>query len=509
MSLTKGKHILFGVALFIIGSVFSLSLILFPHFLLAQSDGVPPVISSIKVASTTDDSAIVTWNTDEPSDSLINYGLDRNYGIARDPVFDKKAHSVVISGLDSGTTYYFRVISSDLGGNQSVSSGFALTTAESVKKTTALSPKNLSSVKDAKEKTVVENIMNEIEKITSTAALKVIQDIVKAAGGEVDKPPTILGVPDLKEIGYDYAIVSWITDKEASTMVTFASDIEYQGFPPDKFPYTYTQGDPDTFESVHEIRIIGLVPGTKYHLRVFSEDQLGLKSRSEDQVFTTKSQLPIINSVDIVKIEETAVTVAWNTNIPASGIIEYTNMETQEVKAQGSPEFAVNHSVRIANLTFGTQYNAVVKVENEAGDKVVSEQFSFVTIKDVAPPLISKVTNESTLYPTSDAKIQTIVNWDTDELAFCQFFYRQSLANTGDALSLDPEIHPNTAHVQVVLEFLPSTVYKFWLECKDLTGNKARSEDFVLFTPDKEKSIIDIIMENFQGTFGWVKNIGK
>jgi hypothetical protein len=60
-----------------------------------------------------------------------------------------------------------------------------------------------------------------------------------------------------------------------------------------------------------------------------------------------------------------------------------------------------------------------------------------------------------------------------------------------------------------VLEFLPSTVYKFWLECKDQTENKARSEDFVLFTPDKEKSIIDIIMENFQGTFGWVKNIGK
>ena len=33
------------------------------------------------------------------------------------------------------------------------------------------------------------------------------------------------------------------------------------------------------------------------------------------------------------------------------------------------------------------------------------------------------------------------------------------------------------------------------------------SEDFVLFTPEKEKSIIDIILENFEGAFGWIKNI--
>jgi hypothetical protein len=332
---------------------------------------------------------------------------------------------------------------------------------------------------------------------------------VKSVGGQVDTPPTIMGVPDLKDIGYDYAVVRWVTDKESSTMITFASDEKYQTFAPDTFPYTYTQGDPNKFEMVHEIRIIGLTPATKYHLRVFSEDSIGLSSKSDDQVFTTKSLLPIINSVDIVKIEDTAATIAWNTTIPASGSIEYTNTETEEVKTQGSPEFATNHSVRIANLTFGTQYNAILKVENEAGDKVVSEPFSFVTIKDVAPPIIANVTNESTLYPTSDAKIQTIVNWNTDELSTCQFFYRQSLADTGDASSLLPEITSDVSHVQVVLEFLPSTVYKFWIECRDQTGNKARSEDFVLFTPDKEKSILDIIMENFSGTFGWVKNIGK
>jgi hypothetical protein len=211
----------------------------------------------------------------------------------------------------------------------------------------------------------------------------------------------------------------------------------------------------------------------------------------------------------VVKVEDTSATLSWNTVSPAAGIVEYTNTSTKEVKSIGSPEFLGSHTVRLENLKFGTRYTALVRAENESGDKAVSEPISFVTVKDEAPPLISKVTNESTLYPTADAKVQTIVNWDTDEPSFCQFFYRQSISVTGDAISLAPEEFTSTAHVQVVIDFQPSTVYKFWVECKDKSENKARSEDFVLFTPDKEKSILDIIIENFQGTFGWVKNIGK
>ena len=73
---------------------------------------------------------------------------------------------------------------------------------------------------------------------------------------------------------------------------------------------------------------------------------------------------------------------------------------------------------------------------------------------------------------------------------------------------MDPNTDPTIDHVRVVTEFLPSTVYKFWVSCEDRSGNDVRTEDFVLFTPEKEKSIIDIILENFEGTFGWVKNIG-
>jgi superfamily II DNA/RNA helicase len=65
----------------------------------------------------------------------------------------------------------------------------------------------------------------------------------------------------------------------------------------------------------------------------------------------------------------------------------------------------------------------------------------------------------------------------------------------------------NTNHVEVITDFAPATVYQFWLNCLDDAGNAIQSENFVLFTPIQEKNIIDLILENFESTFGWVKNI--
>ena len=96
-------------------------------------------------------------------------------------------------------------------------------------------------------------------------------------------------------------------------------------------------------------------------------------------------------------------------------------------------------------------------------------------------------------------------NWDT-----CVIFTRGcKTKNEKELRTLPEETGMLMKHVQVVTEFSPATAYRFYVRCKDRNENSAQSEDFVLFTPQREKSIVDIIMENFQGTFGWVSNIGK
>jgi hypothetical protein len=165
----------------------------------------------------------------------------------------------------------------------------------------------------------------------------------------------------------------------------------------------------------------------------------------------------------------------------------------------------------VTGLEFGTRYQATVFATNEAGDETAGKPFVFITVRDVIPPQISKVTNESTLYPSEDTKVQTIITWQTDEPANCTVSYTQGLVhdenNQGD--SLPTETNPLTDHTQVIVGFAPATVYKFWVICADPSGNESKSDDFVLITPIKEKNIIDIILENFQGTFGWVNKIGK
>ena len=88
--------------------------------------------------------------------------------------------------------------------------------------------------------------------------------------------------------------------------------------------------------------------------------------------------------------------------------------------------------------------------------------------------------------------------------------YREGVSAGVEPVTIEKE-EKNYAekHVEVVIDFASATVYQFWLNCEDEAGNSVQSENFVLFTPVKEKNIIDIIIENFEASFGWVKNISN
>jgi hypothetical protein len=119
------------------------------------------------------------------------------------------------------------------------------------------------------------------------------------------------------------------------------------------------------------------------------------------------------------------------------------------------------------------------------------------------------VNNDSTLYPGQDTTVQTVVSWQTDEPAECNMSYVSGVVKSGAGVaSSTMEAAYLNKHVSVITNFQPATVYKYWINCIDIDGNATSSEDFVLLTPQQQKSIIDIIMENFQGTFGWLNGIG-
>lgn len=444
-------------------------------------------IANVTVTDVTEGQATVSWNTDVNTDATVHYGLDSAYGLVRDPTLNSKDHALTITGLDPSTTYHFQVESRDDQGNTSATAGFVFVTPGPISK----------------------KINREIQKVTDPKELAAIAEQLKHQVADVLRPPAIVGSPKVIP-DTNGATITWGTDRESNSLVSLAKEGEYQASSKD--PYAISQGDPKEAVTKHSVTVIGLDASTVYHFSASSQDATGLTGQTEDDTFTTKSILPLQSKISITRIQESSATVNWSTgNVLSKGLIDYTDLRTHKTKSAGDPTFTTAHSIQLAGLTLGTRYSAVIRSTNQGGDEIVSKPLTFVTVRDVIPPAISKVDNESTLFPSDDIKIQTIISWATDEPAYCQVSYTQGLVhndqNKGE--TLPAEVNPLTQHTQVVVGFAPAMVYKFWLNCHDIAGNQTQSDDYVLITPTKEKSIIDIILQNFQGTFGWVNNIGK
>ncbi len=474
----------------------------------SDEDATPPVISNIEISSITATSSIITWQTDEQSDSLVNYGLDRRYGVVRDPRPDKIAHTIVLDDLAPDTLYYYRITSTDASGNQGISSDFSFTT-----KTPVEQPHEGWSVEvpvqgqGGVSQEGVDQILQTIQNVSSEQTLQKIEQAVQQQAQEVVKPPTIILDLANVEVGVDYAVIPWKTDKLSNSIVALAKESDYNEGADD--PYVWKEGEPDELVEDHVVRVNGLAPATVYHFQVSSQSEIGLTGKSDDRTFKTKSILPEIANIQIVKIQEDSATIDWTTNVPCTSIVNYTNLNTNDTKLEGNASnYLTIHSVKLTNLIFDTYYSVIITVESEAGEKAESDALTFITTKDEYPPAIAKVNTESTLYPGADNKIQTIVSWETDEPGKCQLFYHQGLVVVDEPDTLPAEEDYGVKHVHVVTNFLPSTVYKFWIVCADEADNEGKSADYTMLTPTKEMSIIDIILKNFESTFGWVKNIG-
>lgn len=83
----------------------------------------PAILSGPAAASITSTGALITWTTDEPSSSVVDYGADATYGSTASGASGVALHSVAISGLSPQAEYHFRASSIDGCGNGPAQSG--------------------------------------------------------------------------------------------------------------------------------------------------------------------------------------------------------------------------------------------------------------------------------------------------------------------------------------------------------------------------------------------------
>lgn len=190
----------------------------------AAADTAAPVITTVAAGELTAASAKITWNTDEASDSQVEFGLTNAYGaLSGLDTARVTSHSVTLVNLAAGTTYHYRVRSKDAAGNLAVSGDFTFAT-----------PAN---------------------------------DVT---------PPVITNVA-VSNISGSSARLTWLTDEPGDSQVDYGLSVNY-GQSSALSPSLVTN---------HTILLSGLLPGKTYHYRVKSRDASANLGVSGDFTFTT------------------------------------------------------------------------------------------------------------------------------------------------------------------------------------------------------------------------------
>lgn len=111
-----------------------------------SNDTTGPQISNISVTNISDFQAFITWITNEPSTSIIDYGTTTSYGQSVNSSDLVTNRTLKVGSLNSSTTYHYRVRSVDAFGNSSESGDNTFVTTAGIAPST---PDSVSSSSDS------------------------------------------------------------------------------------------------------------------------------------------------------------------------------------------------------------------------------------------------------------------------------------------------------------------------------------------------------------------------
>ncbi|MCA9732227.1 VCBS repeat-containing protein [candidate division KSB1 bacterium] len=196
-------------------------------------DTTPPAISAVEAVSLTSNSAQIQWQTDEVSDSQVEYGLTNSLGtlteLQTSPVTN---HEVQLADLSDSTVYYFKVYSKDSAGNTAVSAVLNF-------QTEALPPPD-----------------------TTAPVISAVQAV---------------------SVTENSAHILWQTDEVSDSRVEF-------GLTDSLGTFTALQA---TQVSSHEVTLTQLAPSTNYRFKVYSKDETG--NQAESAIYSFQTAQIVVN----------------------------------------------------------------------------------------------------------------------------------------------------------------------------------------------------------------------
>lgn len=511
----------------------------------AGVDTVPPEITGTgPTPEAKDTTATISWTTDKPSDSYVEYGTTTNYGQLQGADNLVVNHSVTLVGLNPTTTYQFRVKCRDAANNRVVSPNASFTTTLPAEASAGVNITGATAQKpgaDPEEVTIIwttdrystgqvfygtteavldmhtdeDNSLNKTHYVAITHLNPNTKYYYKAYSkdtygnevwGELKyfvtaqsglSSPTIVKV-QATDTTMSSTIISWQTTTVATSVVEIGDTAGiYEKHVEDESTGATTQ---------HVIRLSDLQSGKEYHYRVLGKGTDERWVASDDYVVATVP-VPVISDLNIKEIKPDGAAISWKTNSPTDSYVDYGTDKLDS--SQGKSELTADHLVTLSGLKAATNYKIVAKSRDAYGNIASSSESNFTTTADVTAPKIDKLKSDMSLFTTEsgDSKVQAVVTWATDEPATTQLKYSDSAPVDGYSASTQEETSQINSHVVILNNLKPSTTYHMQAISKDSAGNITASKDYVVLTKRQEKSLLQTIISELESTFGWVKKI--
>ncbi len=463
-------------------------------------DLTPPILSNIAAVNITQTSADITWTTDKPADSQVEYGLTAEYGSITD--LDNnlvESHSVSIAGLEPNTTYHYRIFSRDDKGNLASSADLIFVTSPDLE---APIVSDVTVVSKGQSTATISWVTNELANsevefgetaeygqtsgvlidlviahtvtLTGLKAGTVYHFRVKSTDihgntgvgenqvleTEQDFTGPLISNVTATQVKLDSATISWDTDEPADAQVEYGLTNNYGQL-----------SDFDgTLLTSHSIVLVNLSPGKTYNYRVRSKDASGNFSASGNFVFTTLADItpPAIRNVQVTSITKTSATISWETNEKSNTLVDFGPTTAFGSTAGDVTASVLQHQVVLNDLALNTTYQYQVRSADESGNEAVAGTFAFTTEADFIAPTISNISLGTVTAVTAN------ISWQTDEPANSVVEYGQTEAY-GSEMSAAEFI---TNHNITLDNLTAGTSYHFRVKSSDPSGNETKSLDF-------------------------------
>jgi hypothetical protein len=289
----------------------------------------PLIVAGPVVAYVSDTMAIITWETDEPASSRLDFGTTTALGSSTSDGTGAflRDHSLLLTGLSPNTDYFARAVSSDPDGNGPT--------------------------------------LSELVTFRTNATPDVAAPIIVSG-------PTVASSTDVS------LTIVWTTDEPATSGVSFKHGTQFDLVSDDMLVVD------------HVITLSGLDAETHYQITVSSKDAasngptLGGPIEGITQG-TPDTTPPALSNVTVSQVTESSAVVTWTSDEPATSGVEFGLGPNALDGVVADVALVTEHQVLLSGLAAGQAYYLIASSEDVSGNRKSSEIVSFATLRGPSP----------------------------------------------------------------------------------------------------------------------------